>query len=153
MNLIYEIHPAVCVKIGILGDSSIFPTARALKYQSQGKMFAIDPWVSEDNMFLEFKLMLHGFQLFDMCQIMRMTSAKASFSFENASIDILHIDGSPSEALNNIKAYLPKVKPGGYIWLNNAHWASIQPALQYLAEHCTLDLIRSTTECFLYEKN
>jgi predicted O-methyltransferase YrrM len=97
--------------------------------------------------------MLHGYQLFDICQIMRMTSERASFFFENASIDILHIDGNPRETLNDVKMYLPKVKPGGYIWLNNAQGASIQPALQYLAEHCTLDPMRSTTECFLYEKN
>lgn len=153
MDLIYEIHPAVCVELKIFEGASIFPTASALKYQGQGKVFAIDPWGSEDTIFLQFKLMLHGFHLFDVCEIMRMTTARASFFFENGSIDILHINGNPSEALNDIKMFLPKVKPGRYIWLNNSHWASLQPALQYLSEHCTLDSTRSTTTCLLYEKN
>jgi predicted O-methyltransferase YrrM len=153
MDLIYEIHPEVCVEIGVMEGACTFPTAAALKYQGQGKVFAIDPWISGDNIFLHFKLMLHGFQVFDLCRIMRMTSAKASLFFDDASIDILHIDGNLSEALHDVKMYLPKVKTGGFIWLNNAHLESIQPALQYLAEHCALDPIRSTTKCFLYEKN
>lgn len=151
MDLIYDVHPTLCVEIGVYAGSSIFPTAKALKYQGEAKVYAIDPWETEDHILLQFKLMLHGFQLFDNCVILHMSAEQASHHFENSSIDILHIN--KEDALNDIITFLPKIKPGGYIWLNNAHWASIQPALQYLSEHCTLDSNRSTTTCFLYEKN
>src|SRR5665213_3143942 len=48
MDLIYEAQPTVCVEVGVFGGSSIYPTARALQYLGQGKVYAIDPWAKED---------------------------------------------------------------------------------------------------------
>ncbi len=149
MDLIYEAQPKVCVNIGVYAGASIYPTAQALKYQGDGKVFAIDPWTSEDNILLQFKLMLHGFELYDNCEILHMTPANASHFFENGSIDILHIE--KEDALDDLKIFLPKIKSGGYIWLNDKQGAS--EAMRYLHEHCTFDPSHSITNCYLYEKN
>ena len=176
MDLIHAIRPLVCVEIGVFGGSSIFPTARALKYQGEAKVYAIDAWSSDvclqgyspgnehydwwknktnlNHIFLQFKTMLYGYQLKDNCVIMRMTSGHAVSLFEDDSIDILHIDGNHSEEVsyNDVILFFPKVKPGGYIWINDVHWPSIRKALLYLKKHCTLDDKRSTTTCFLFQK-
>ena len=46
MDLIYEVKPQICVEIGVFGGASIYPTASALKFLKQGKVYAIDPWVN-----------------------------------------------------------------------------------------------------------
>lgn len=175
MDLIHDTRPVVCVEIGVYGGSSIFPTARALKYHGEAKVYAIDAWSSDiclqgytpgnthyewwrkidlNQIYLQFKTMLYGYELKENCVIMQMASEKAALLFKDDSIDILHIDGNHSEEVSysDVVLFLPKVKLGGYIWLNDAHWPSIQKSLLYLQERCRQDPSRSTGTCFLFQK-
>ena len=96
---------------------------------------------------------LDHFQLHPYCVVMRMTGSKALNHFADESIDILHIDGNHTKdiALNDAKMYLPKMKKGGYIWLDDANWASTLSAREFLNQHCTKDESRSSGEYFLYK--
>ena len=176
MDLIHAIHPTVCVEIGVFGGSSIYPTASALKYEKAGKIYAIDPWAKEEctkgyvaedpnyewwskvnleKVFCEFKKMLESNHLTPYCAIMRMTSVKALSSFQDGSIDILHIDGNHSEdvAFADIEMFLPKVKSGGYIWFDDVDWVSTNKAVQYLSKHADVVNERSIKNaCLLFKK-
>jgi cephalosporin hydroxylase len=176
MELIYQTKPDLCVEVGVFGGSSIYPTASALKYLNKGQVYAIDPWMNAscldgytnddpnfqwwsrvdlNQIYRGFMNMLNYFHLDSYCTVMRMTGAVALDSFSDESIDILHIDGNHTEniALGDARMYLPKVKKGGYIWLDDANWPSTLPAQEFLSANCTKDEIRSTREYHLYRKN
>lgn len=161
MDLIYETHPEVCVEVGVYGGSSVYPTAVALKYLDQGLIYAIDPWRNEDclvgyeigdpnynwwkrvdleDIYDGFLKVLRRHKLNSYCYVLRMRGDEAIAQFPDASIDILHIDGNHTEesALYDAKAYLPKVKQGGYIWFDDANWPTTGKAIDYLLEHCEL---------------
>jgi predicted O-methyltransferase YrrM len=175
MDLIYEIKPEVCIEIGVFGGSSIYPTASALKFINRGRVYAIDPWMNsycldgytDDNpnyqwwsridlnhIYHEFVNMLNYFQLTPYCTIMRMTGLLALDHFADESIDILHIDGNhtPDIALSDAEMYLPKVKKGGYIWLDDVNWPTTLLAREFLLATCMKDESRSTDEYFLFKK-
>lgn len=175
MDLIYEVHPEICVEIGVFGGSSIYPTANALKFLHRGKVYAIDSWnapdclqgyTSEDpnyqwwksinlnHVYRDFVNMLEEFKLSPYCVVMRTTGLKALGQFANESIDILHIDGNHTEdaALNDAQMYLPKVKKGGYIWFDDVNWETTRKALEFMSLHCIKDEARSSNEYFLFRK-
>jgi cephalosporin hydroxylase len=177
MQLIYDTHPKTCVEIGVFGGSSIYPTAKALKYLDSGKVHAIDSWSTEDcqegynatdanfqwwgsfdlnEIYLNFEQMLKSYQLGSYCNVMRMSSQQAVSSFADESIDILHIDGNHTEevALADVKMYLPKLKKGGYLWFDDVNWTSTSRAVGHLmfSGLFTFDRERSTNTCFLFQK-
>ena len=155
MDLILETQTTICVEIGVFGGASIYPTALALNYRGAGVVYAIDPWataectkgyepdhpnyhwwnqVNLEQVFQGFKHMLNAFSLNPYCHILRMTALEALSTFEDNSIDILHIDGNHTEAsaLADIQLYFPKVKSGGYIWFDDANWPTTQKGLAFL---------------------
>ena len=179
MDLILETQPAICVEIGVFGGSSIYPTALALKYQGSGVVYAIDPWattectkgyepndpnyqwwsqINLEQIFQGFKHMLNAFHLDPHCHILRMTSREALATFEDNSIDILHIDGNHSEesALADIQLYFPKVKAGGYVWFDDVNWVSTNKAVAFLSKNSEVVKEKSIeatgTFCMLFRK-
>jgi hypothetical protein len=82
---------------------------------------------------------------------MRMTSKESVIFFPDNSIDILHIDGNHSEdpALFDAKNWLPKVRPGGYIWFDDANWPTTKKAVDYLLETCELDPSSKREDAYL----
>ncbi len=175
MDLICEVKPQVCVEIGVFGGSSIYPTASALKFLKEGKVYAIDPWMNAycldgyapddanyqwwnsidlDGIYRGFLGMLNRFQLKPYCMVMRMSALEALDYFADESIDILHIDGNHTEdvALSDAQMYFPKVKKGGYIWFDDANWSTTLPAKEFLILNCVKDETRSTDEYVLFRK-
>ncbi len=176
MDLIYEVQPSVCVEIGVFGGSSIYPTAKALKYLGGGVVYAIDPWAKEDcqegydpndpnyiwwssinldDIYKGFLYLLKKHRLEDFCEPLRMTSEEALSFFEDGSIDILHVDGNHTSevALSDAEMWFPKVVSGGYIWFDDVNWASTAKAVTYLREKCEVDYSRSVgRECLLFKK-
>ncbi len=177
MQLIYDAHPVTCVEIGVFGGSSIYPTAKALKYLKAGVVYAIDPWSTADclvgyssddpnyqwwgsvdlyEIYENFRQMLKSYKISDHCKVMRMSSRMALPNFSDESIDILHIDGNHTEenALADVQMYLPKLKKGGYLWFDDVNWTSTHKAVEYLmsSEELVMDVLRSTSTCFLFQK-
>jgi predicted O-methyltransferase YrrM len=176
MDLIYETHPRICVEIGVFTGSSIYPTAKALKYLNQGTVYAIDPWSQEEcvqgyapgdpnylwwssidleSIYLRFQSLLSQHELEPFCTTLRMTSQAALSHFADGSIDILHIDGNHTAdvALSDAGNWLPKVKEGGYIWFDDANWPTTAKAVAYLQDRCEINLAYSVgNACLLFRK-
>jgi hypothetical protein len=176
IDLVLQVKPQVCVEIGAFGGSSVLPVAYALKLLNKGIVIGIDPWdkievlkyfdpkedaknieywdkfVDFDNIYHSYLNMIsyHGLEKY--CKTLRMTSEKAASQLE--TIDILHIDGNHNEAvaLQDVKLYLPKVRMGGYVWLNDSTWPCMQPAIELLQEHCDVVRLIDNGNCILFKK-
>lgn len=177
MDLIYQVKPELCVEVGVFTGSSIYPTAKALRYLGKGIVYAIDPWSKEEclqgyasddpnyiwwnsidleHIYQRFLSLLAKYQLNAFCSPMRMTSLQAVNRFQDDSIDILHIDGNHTTdiALSDAQIWFPKVKEGGYIWFDDVNWQSTQKAVQFLRENCEVDETYSVeNQCLLFKKN
>lgn len=176
MDLIHDTHPKVCVEIGVFGGASLFPTAQALCFLGDGIVYGIDPWSKQEalkgyssndpnyvwwsqidmqTIYYQLFSFIYRNQLTFFCSVKRMTSAEALSDFVDESIDILHIDGNHSAAaiLFDVTSYYPKVKKGGYIWLNDADWSSAINAVIFLSDNAEWDAERSyKNKCLLFRK-
>lgn len=74
-------------------------------------------------------------------RILRLTSTEAAAEIEPGSIDLLHIDGNHDEARveEDLSLYLPKVRTGGYVFLDDCSWRSVARSFALL--HDAHDLI------------
>ncbi|MDE3055597.1 MAG: class I SAM-dependent methyltransferase [Verrucomicrobiota bacterium] len=174
-ELIFEVHPKICVEIGVFGGASLYPTTAALQFLDHGKVYAIDSWNRKDaleghfskdpdyiwwsqidleKIFAGFLKLIRDHHLDPYCIPMRMRTDQAALYFLNASVDILHIDGNHASRflLFDVETWLPKVKRGGYIWLNDAHLPSAKAAVEKLLRFCEKNPHRSTNECVLFRK-
>jgi len=176
IDLALEVKPTTYVEIGVFGGSSIFPVASTLKYLGKGTLIAIDPWdkfeairyynpeteeahlvwwgkINFDYIYSSYINMLRRYALEEYCTTLRMTSAEAISKIPDA-IDILYIDGSPSEEVSTQDAalYLPKVRSQGYIWINDCLSVNKQSALDLLLEACEIVKVIDNGNCILLKK-
>lgn len=176
MDLIFESKPKVCVEIGPFAGSTTYPIARTLQFLQQGMVFTIDAWDNracieglEPNdsnipswnaldlsaIREQFFTLIFKKKLISVCFPICMRSDVASDLFEDESIDLLYIDGNFSRqgSLLDVLSYLPKVKTGGYIWLNDAELPAKNKALGYLMKNCTWIREKSVEKrCLLFNK-
>jgi hypothetical protein len=164
-DLILATEPKVCVEIGVFGGASLVPAAMALKLIGKGIVIGIDPWnlpeavkyfdpIHQEKMIKYWNTFhmeliydsyldcLRSCELQSFVQTIRKPSLEAAQEID--SIDILHIDGNVGGdmPLRDVQLYLPKIKSGGYIWLNDAiHQV---PAMEYLLMSC--DMIQTVDE-------
>lgn len=147
-----------------------------MKFVGNGKIYAIDLWkdalclegytpdnqnyqwwnsIDLDKIYLDFLRMLNACQIADTCVVMRMIALEAPDSFADESIDILHIDGNPTEdsAFQDAQNYLPKVKQGGYIWFYDVNWSTTKKAWEFLNSQCTQIDSLSTKEYVIFQKS
>lgn len=176
MDFIYEHKPKVCVEIGTFGGSTTFPLLWSVKYLNQGHVFAIDAWKNkqaifglnpQDSNYLWWKqLDLHQIKnrflselkqlhLQSRCTVIDTISSLAAASFQDDSIDFLYLDGNFSEegSLQDVVTYWPKVKKGGYIWLNDANSPAKIPSVAFLHEHAVFlpeESLKNT--CVVFKK-
>lgn len=175
VDLVLEVQPEVCVEIGVFGGRSLFPVASALKYLGKGVVVGIDPWsldeiipyfdpvkdephiawwsrVNFDQIYVSYLGLLSEYQLDDYVITLRSTSEVASYAIPQ--IDILYIDGNHHETVSNrdIELYLPKVRSGGYIWLNDSLWRDLQSSVDRLFEACDFVKLIEGGNCILFRK-
>ncbi|HSX11230.1 MAG TPA: class I SAM-dependent methyltransferase [Chlamydiales bacterium] len=175
IDLVLEVKPELCVEIGAFGGRSVLPVAAALKFLDQGLLVAIDPWSKEEALrYLDpikdlahynwwakvnyeqiYQSCLHVISqngLEDYVITLRSTSEYAAPAI--GMIDILYFDGNHSEiaSVKDAKLYLPKVRPGGYIWINDALWSDMQAALDLIAETCDFVKWVDNGNCILFRK-
>ncbi len=175
IDLVFEVKPKVCVEIGVFGGSSLFPVASALKYLGEGIIYGIDPWdklecikyydpienaadlqwwakINLLYIYYSYLNMLRKHGLEEYCKTIKMTSEKAASQID--AIDILYIDGNHSEECSeqDVTLYLPKVRDGGYIWMNDTLWPTRQRAVKQLSEACDVVKMIDNGNCILFKK-
>ena len=150
------------VEIGVFMGQSAFVMMETMKrYNVGGNFVAVDPWTKdaalegsnadanaewwsalnyEDiyNKFLEC-VEENGFT--DFCRVVKAPSSDARRDFPHGvEIDVLHIDGNHSEekSTEDVSLWLPLVKKGGYIIMDDTNWSSTQKAQTLLEESCSL---------------
>jgi predicted O-methyltransferase YrrM len=138
------------VEIGVFQGGSLLPMAAAARITS-GVVLGIDPYDSaaaEQKDHLDRLAPLIGTDwheridweglharvcetitqrgLSPYCRIVRATSSLAAEDIE-PGIDLLHIDGNHDEAAvaADIASYVPKVRPGGFVVLDDTHWDGV----------------------------
>ncbi len=175
IDLVLQVKPDICVEIGVFGGRSIFPVASALKFIDQGIVIAIDPWdkeeiiryfdpvkdkahidwwskVNMEHVYYSYLGMLSQYQLEDYAITLRIPSQLACSVID--TIDILYIDGNHDEeaSMNDVRMYLPKVRSGGYIWLNDSLWNAMQGSVDLLFEECDFIKLIDGGNCILFRK-
>jgi hypothetical protein len=175
IDLVLEVKPKVYVEIGVFGGSSLFPVVSALKFLEEGSAIAIDAWdkveairhynpideeihmvwwgkVNFDYIYSSYLNMLRRYALEEYCTTIKATSEKAASKV--GVIDILYIDGNPSEEVSTQDAalYLPKVRSGGYVWMNDCLSVNKQQALDLLLESCDVVKVIDQGNCILLQK-
>lgn len=175
IDLILEIKPEVCVEIGVYAGSSLFPVASALQFLDHGIVIGIDAWdklecikhfdpnddeahlnwwgkLNIDAFYYLYLNTLRQYDLEDYCITMRATSERAAPAI--GSIDFLHIDGNHSEVVSakDVELYLPKVRTGGYICINDTLWPQMQKAVELLMDFCDPVQVIDNGNAILFQK-
>jgi predicted O-methyltransferase YrrM len=172
-DLIWTRKPDVMVEIGVFAGKSLVNAAEALKVNGHGVIYGIDPWrheeavkglspIEEDPGFwngidldaVHYDCMraIWDRGLEEYAVVIRSASQHAHQLFRTNPIDILYIDGGHSKEVStlDVNLYVPKVKSGGYIWIDDADWSSIRKATQLLKDSCELQ--NDYGHCQLYKK-
>lgn len=172
-SLVLYTRPKLVVELGVFGGKSLFPMAYAIRSNGIGRIVAVDPYTNEDAiagvLLTDHQEWWKSVNLYEIkCRVFKdaekyeidtviewviETSLKASSRFNLNTIDILHIDANHSEefALSDVKTYLPLVTQNGYIWLDDTDWPSVQSAIDYISDKCTL--IKDYGKFRLYQKS
>jgi hypothetical protein len=138
------------VEIGVYYGSSLFPQIIAQAHIG-GVAIGIDPYLPEeaeqfdnrefldpiqgfvnsidwDAMYQGVLSIIKQYHLSDYCQILRMTSDQAVDLIES-ELDMVHIDGNHDQVrvASDIEHYLPKLRVGGFLALDDIGWKTIAP--------------------------
>lgn len=141
------------LEVGVYKGRSLFPAASVCQWLGSGMAVGIDPYAVNqalqqdesrfpdvasgvntfvssldwDELYLDVEKQLAELELAHHCRLIRSTSKEASRLFREGSIDVLHIDGNHDEAhvREDVQLYLPKVKAGGILVLDDASWATV----------------------------
>jgi hypothetical protein len=141
VDLILKAKPEIVVEIGVWGGKSLVPMARALKANKNGVIYGIDPWnpveslkeVMEDanrNYWGQIDHLgtkqsleqnIRNFSLEKNVVLIQSTSEDAA---PIQGIGLLHVDGNHSEKMSylDVTKWVPFVKSGGYIILDDMTW-------------------------------
>ena len=146
-SFILNIQPEICVEIGVLAGSSFFSIPLTLNYLNKGHAYAVDSWDSDDcvrympendpnricwGLELDYNKIAHEFRetlraqrLESRCTVYHKDSVAAAEHFPDNFIDFIHWDCNHSfvGAKRELRAYLPKVKSGGYVMVSDVNWA------------------------------
>lgn len=155
LKLVLDARPALSVEIGVFGGRSLLAQALGLKHNGAGVVYGIDPWTREhsleggqfgdktDKAWSDAELadkyagVVAAVAALGLAEHVRFLCAPAQAvaeAFAPGSIDVLHIDGnhSTAAAFRDVNLYLPRVKPGGWVWFDDTDWESVKPALDPL---------------------
>lgn len=81
------------------------------------------------------------------CEPLRCTSAEAAAHFEenDVSFDLIHIDGNhdTGKVMQDVGLYLPRLRDGGFIVLDDVSFESVKPAYDELRSRMQLVFLRT----------
>lgn len=171
-ELVLETKPDICVEIGVFAGRSLLAQAFGLRENGKGKIYGIDYWkldtaIEGENHLnkewwtkkLDLELMhrltmqaIWGHHLDSIATIIRAPSQHVHHLFPQ--IDILNIDGCHSEVAScrDVENYVPRVKSGGYIYMDDCDWPSTQKAQQLIEAQCKTVKVSPDGHYKLYQK-
>jgi predicted O-methyltransferase YrrM len=139
-----------------MGKSTVGMALANKKLNKKCKIYAIDTWegsnedvhkkiikdLKDKNTSL-YEIFLHNIETYgveDVVFPIAKTSTEASINFKEKSVDLVIIDGSHeyNDVLNDIKAWIPKIKKGGMIIGDDYHpnWKGVMDAVNdYFGEN------------------
>ena len=173
-NLVVRERPQRIAEVGVFEGKSTLAMAHACRLNGSGIVYAIDSWKKEDCIDDEVTANQEWWSKLDLdahyeafvghtvraqvvrhIQYCRMSSWDASRFLPD--MDLVHIDANHAEwpSTSDVVNWLPKLKVGGYIIMDDVNWDSTQTALKFVLKRCTLiarfDLAES---CFaIYRKD
>jgi len=175
MDFVHEKECKTCVEIGSFGGGLTYPIAKALNFQKQGVLYAVDAWdreaalegvedlwqikqlgsINYGGVYRNFQNLLNQTSINTCCITMPRRPQEAASSFNDQSIDLLLMNqiNSSKQNLENVILYLPKVKDEGYVWVYKAEQPANAKAIAYLMKHCKW--IREESNgiyCVLFQK-
>ena len=158
--LIHRYSLKTTIDIGVYRGRSLFPQALAHARFTNGVVYGVDPWdaaeakeldLSEElrarvdefieqtdfeKIYQQVILLRQRLHYEGHCSILRKTSADAARYFETqgALFGLIHIDGNHDTNIvkKDVQLYLPLLKSGGFVVLDDVSWASVKPAYQAL---------------------
>lgn len=141
------------------GRSTCYLAVEIINSHKDIKLYAVDTWLGSDEHKNDpyvktntlYDLFMDNMKPYlSVVTPMRMTSLEASEKFENESLDAVFIDACHSYdcVLEDIKAWLPKVKTNGYLAGHDWHDAGIQAAVR----DAGLTNFETDEDCFIYRK-
>jgi hypothetical protein len=157
-SLIVDREMTLAVEIGVYRGRSLVPQALAFGVLRAGRVVGIDPYSAAEarqtddheaphdsletyalktdweRLYLETRDRLASLGVGDRCELRRSTSHAAAPSFDDGSVDMLHIDGNHDLAAvaDDLRCYLPKLKRGALLVMDDASWRAIRPAMETL---------------------
>ena len=154
-QLVMDQKPDLAVEIGVYGGRSLIPVALAMKLNSRGMIFGIDPWSEKihheglsnsigdgdirqpdlDNAWNKLWGAVEELGLQPYVNIVRARSSDVFMApCMLGQIGILHIDGAHHEdiAYKDALVFGTMVKKGGFIWVDDTDWVSLKKALSLI---------------------
>lgn len=168
-KLITDEKPELVVELGVFGGRSFIAQALALQSIGEGVIYGVDPWRKEAAIEGEIAANATWWSSIDLEAIHRQTmnaiwgnsleqhavvvrseSQHCYHLFDN--IDIINIDANHSElaSCRDVRLYLPRVRKGGHVWMDDCDWETTHKAQQLIAEQC--DVVLDEGHWKLYRK-
>jgi hypothetical protein len=149
------------VELGVYRGRLLLPLGRLLTSLGEGSAIGIDPYsaaaavqtdevdrgidlvawpttIDWDGLHAEVSAAILRWTIGAHTSLIRERSHDAAPRFAAGTIDLLHVDGNHDAAAvtQDLKDFLPAVRPGGFVVLDDIGWASVLPHFQRLAtEH------------------
>ena len=176
-DLIIETNAQLCVEIGVFKGASLMYFAEALEI-TKGNVIGIDPYsmgtlINEipnkdlnkyiyevlfkdqlvlDNLYNGVLKVITENKLENIISLVRSKSEDYHINIEKESIDVLHIDGNHEEYVTkDIQFYLPLVKKGGYIIMDDITWPGVINSINNHLNGNTI-LIKSYSDFSVHKK-
>lgn len=90
--------------------------------------------------------------LWPFVRLVGLGSEDVADAFIRNPIDILHVDGNHASTVctRDVQLYVPRVRPGGWVWMDDTAWETTQPAVRQMHARC--QLVLDCTHWRLYRK-
>jgi hypothetical protein len=158
-DLIVALDLRRAIEIGVYRGRLLLPLSMVMAALGRGEAVGIDPYsasaavqrdphdvgfdlvawahnVDWEQLHSELLTAIDAWNLTKYCRLIRVTSEDAAGTFAPGSIDLLHIDGNHDEAAvaRDVELYVPKVRPGGVVVLDDVSWPSVRKVFHDLRD-------------------
>lgn len=137
---------SIMVEIGSwMGRSSTYVASLIKSSGKNIKFYCVDTWEGSEEhkelleefkkqgktLFEEFRMNISDCELDSYINPIKMESVRAAQTFQDNTIDFVHIDASHTyeDVTKDIQAWYPKVKPGGLITGDDYGWSGVYQAV------------------------